>query len=140
LKEFLIAYEPLHVKQIHLSTNITLDFIMQKCTIAKSTHREAELMLNGKQKRLLRALGHSLKPVVRVGKNEINSTLTEETIAALAAHELIKIKLLESCEMDRHEVAATLAKAADAEVAQILGRTILLYRQGEKPKIELPVK
>lgn len=130
----------LTVKQIQLLTNILLDFITQKCTIAKITHQGAEPMLNGKQKRFLRALGHGLKPVVRVGKNEINSALTEETVTALAAHELVKIKLLESCEMDRHEVAATLAKAADAEVAQILGRTILLYRQGEKPKIELPVK
>lgn len=97
-------------------------------------------MLTGKQKRHLRALGHGLKPVVRVGKNELNNALTEETVSALAVHELIKIKLLESCDMDRQEVAGTLAKAADAEVAQILGRTILLYRQGEKPKIELPAK
>lgn len=130
----------MYVKQIQLSVKNVLDFIIQKCTIAKITHQEAVLMLNGKQKRFLRALGHGLKPVVRVGKNEINSALTEETVTALATHELIKIKLLESCEMDRHEVADTLAKAADAEVAQILGRTILLYRQGEKPKIELPAK
>jgi len=98
------------------------------------------MMLTGKQKRFLRGLGHGLKPVVRVGKNELNDALAEEAGAALATHELIKIKLLESCEMDRHEVAEKLAKAADAEVAQILGRTILLYRQGDKPKIELPQK
>jgi len=97
-------------------------------------------MLNGKQKRFLRGLGHGLKPLVRVGKNELNEALAEETVSAIATHELIKIKLLESCEMDRHEVAEKLAEAADAEVAQILGRTILLYRQGEKPKIELPQK
>jgi RNA-binding protein len=97
-------------------------------------------MLNGKQKRFLRAHGHGLKPVIRVGKNEVNSALCEETAAALAAHELIKIKLLESCEMERHEVAETLAEAADAEIAQILGRTILLYRRGDAPKIELPTK
>lgn len=95
-------------------------------------------MLNGKQKRYLRGLGHDLKAVVRVGKNECNAALAEETAAALATHELIKIKLLESCLMNRHEVAETLSRAADAEVAQVLGRTILLYRQGEKPKIELP--
>ena len=95
-------------------------------------------MLTGTQKRFLRGLGHGLKPVVLVGKNECNAALTEETGSALAAHELIKIKLLESCPMDRHEVAEKLAVAADAEVAQILGRTILLYRQGETPKIELP--
>lgn len=97
-------------------------------------------MLNGKQKRFLRGLGHGLKPLVRVGKNEFNEALAEETVSAIAAHELVKIKLLESCEMDRYEVAEKLAEAADAEVAQILGRTILLYRQGEKPKIELPQK
>ena len=95
-------------------------------------------MLNGKQKRFLRGLGHGLKPVVRVGKNELNDALAEETGNALATHELIKVKLLESCLMERHEIAEKLAKAADAEVAQILGRTILLYRRGETPKIELP--
>ena len=95
-------------------------------------------MLTGKQKRFLRGAGHGLKSVVQVGKNECNAALIEETSSALAAHELIKIKLLESCPMDRHEVAEKLAAAVDAEVAQILGRTILLYRQGETPKIELP--
>jgi len=100
----------------------------------------SHLMLNGKQKRHLRGLGHGLKAVVRVGKNEINAALTDEVSAALATHELIKVKMLESCEMDRHDVAETLAKAAAAEVAQILGRTFLLYRQGEEPKIELPKK
>lgn len=95
-------------------------------------------MLTGKEKRHLRGLGHGLKPVVRVGKNEFNDSLAEETGAALAVHELIKVKMLESCEMDRHEVAEKLAKAAGAEVAQILGRTFLLYRQGEEPKIEFP--
>lgn len=98
------------------------------------------MMLTGKEKRFLRGLGHDLKPVVRVGKNELNDSLSEEVNAALATHELIKIKLLESCQMDRHEVADMLGKAVNAEVAQILGRTILLYRQGEKPKIELPKK
>lgn len=95
-------------------------------------------MLTGKQKRFLRGLGHGLKPVVMVGKNEVNDALAVETAAALAGHELIKVKVLESCEMDRHEVAEKLAKASGADVAQILGRTILLYRRAEEPKIELP--
>ncbi len=98
----------------------------------------AKVMLTGKQKRFLRGLGHGMKPVVMVGKNEVNDALTVETSAALAVHELIKVKVLESCEMDRHEVAESLAKAAGAEVAQVLGRTFLIYRQGEEPKIELP--
>jgi len=95
-------------------------------------------MLTGKQKRFLRAQGHSLKPVVLIGKSEISETLTIETDTALEAHELIKVKLLESCILDRSEVAATLAEACRAEVAQVLGRTILLYRQSLEPKLKLP--
>ncbi|MBT0664318.1 ribosome assembly RNA-binding protein YhbY [Geobacter pelophilus] len=95
-------------------------------------------MLTGKQKRFLRALGHSLKPVITVGKSEVTEALVKETSIALDAHELIKIKLLESCLMDRNEVARLLAEGCEAEVAQILGRTALLYRQAKEPKLELP--
>lgn len=95
-------------------------------------------MLTGKQKRFLRGLGHDLKPVVMVGKNEINEKLVMETDAALAAHELIKVKILESCTMDRNDVAAELAKGCTADVAQVLGRTLLLYRKEDEPKIQLP--
>lgn len=95
-------------------------------------------MLTGKQKRYLRGLGHDLKPVILVGKGEVNEPLIQETISALESHELIKIKLLESCLMDRHEVAEALAGPCGAEVAQVLGRTLLLYLKGKEPKIELP--
>lgn len=95
-------------------------------------------MLTGKQKRYLRGLGHDLKPVIMVGKNEMNDALVSETDTALASHELIKVKILESCAMDRHDVAESLATACAADVAQVLGRTILLYRRNEEAKIELP--
>jgi len=95
-------------------------------------------MLTGKQKRFLRGLGHALKPVLMVGKNEVNESLVSETDGALSAHELIKVKVLEGCEMDRHEVAESLSKSCGADVAQVLGRTFLLYRAGEQPTIELP--
>lgn len=95
-------------------------------------------MLTGKQKRFLRGLGHNLKPVIMVGKNEMNEKLLTETVTALAAHELIKVKILESCTLDRNEVAEALAKGCAADIAQVLGRTLLLYRKGEEPKIQLP--
>ncbi len=95
-------------------------------------------MLSGKQKRFLRGLGHGLKPVITVGKGEVNEALIKETAEAIACHELIKVKILESCIMDRFEVAEALAAACEAEVAQVLGRTLLLYKQAKEPKIELP--
>jgi len=95
-------------------------------------------MLTGKQKRFLRGLGHSLNPVITIGKGEISEPLVHETNEALAHHELIKVKILESCILDRHEVAAELAAACGAEMAQVLGRTFLLYRKAVEPKLELP--
>ena len=95
-------------------------------------------MLTGKQKRFLRALGHGLKPVVTVGKGDISEALLRETNEALASHELIKVKILESCFMDRHEVGEHLSEGCGAEVAQVLGRTLLLYKAAKEPKLELP--
>jgi len=95
-------------------------------------------MLTGKQKRFLRALGHVLKPVITVGKGDISEALIKETSEALASHELIKVKILESCLMDRHEVAAELSAGCQAEVAQVLGRTLLLYKAAKEPRLELP--
>jgi len=95
-------------------------------------------MLTGKQKRHLRALGHKLKPVILIGKKEVEEALVSETSAALDHHELIKVKLLESCMLGKHEASVMLADACGAEVAQILGKTFLLYRPAIVPVIVLP--
>jgi RNA-binding protein len=49
---------------------------------------------------------------------------------ALFDHELIKVKVPEGGE--RHEVAQELAREAGAEVAQVLGRTALLFKKREE--------
>lgn len=95
-------------------------------------------MLTGKQKRHLRALGHKLKPLIQIGKKEIETALIDETNSALDHHELIKVKILESCLLDKHEASETLSGACNADVAQILGKTFLLYRPAKTPVIILP--
>ena len=95
-------------------------------------------MLTGKQKRFLRALGHGLKPVILVGKGDVSEALIRESSEALASHELIKVKVLESCMMDRHSVAEELSAACEAEIAQVLGRTLLIYKAAKEPRLELP--
>ncbi len=94
--------------------------------------------LTGKQIRHLRALGHHLKPVVMLGREGVSDQVVAAVGENLSAHELIKVKLQESCELDREEVASVLAQATAAEQVQILGKTILLFRRSEKKKIELP--
>lgn len=91
--------------------------------------------------RHLRAIGHALKPVVQVGKEGITEGIVTATKAALLTHELVKVKILSEAPVERHEAAQTLADAADAHLAQVLGRIVLLYkRHPNKPKIVLPKK
>lgn len=94
--------------------------------------------LTGKQRRYLRGLGHHLQAVVMVGREEITPALIRAVDEALATHELIKVKLQEGCDLDRREVAENLSKNCGAAVAQILGKTILLYRPAKEPVIQLP--
>jgi len=94
--------------------------------------------LTGKQARFLRGLGHHLKPVVMIGKEEVNEAVIAAVEEALEAHELIKIKLQEGCLSDRRDVALELSVATRSAVAQILGKIILLYRPNKEQKIVLP--
>lgn len=94
--------------------------------------------LTGKQARFLRGLGHHLQPVVMIGREELSDRLLTAVEIALTDHELIKIKLQESCLLDRKDAATSLAERTGAAVAQILGRTILLYRPSDKKLITLP--
>ncbi len=96
-------------------------------------------VLNGKQRRFLRALGHHLEPVVQVGKDGLSEGLVGALDVALDTHELIKIKLGEAAGSDRRAIGAALAEAAAGELVQVLGRTVLVYRRRKKdPAIELP--
>ena len=97
------------------------------------------MKLTGKQARYLRGLGHHLPAIVMIGKDELTDRVVAATDAALTSHELIKVKLQEGCLSDRREIASELAQATAAGVAQVLGRTFLLYRKHpETPKISLP--
>jgi RNA-binding protein len=98
--------------------------------------------LTGKQRRHLRALGHSLRPVVQVGRTGASEEVVSACDQALADHELIKVKIGQGADDGRHDIADALAAGAGAEVAQVLGRTVLLYRPraegDERPRIKLP--
>lgn len=95
--------------------------------------------LTGKQRRHLRALGHDLAPIAQVGKGGVSDAVIAAVDQALTDHELVKIRLLESVEVPRDEAAALLAGRTGAEIAQVLGRTILLYRPDpDEPRITLP--
>ncbi len=82
----------------------------------------------------------TMDPVVQIGKSGITPELTEAVSEALTARELIKISILQNCLEDPREMAETLAGRTRSQVVQLIGKKIILYREGkdEKKKIVLP--
>ncbi|MCS1384642.1 MULTISPECIES: ribosome assembly RNA-binding protein YhbY [Lysinibacillus] len=96
-------------------------------------------MLTGKQKRFLRAEAHHLTPIFQVGKGGVNEEMTKQIREALEVRELIKVRILDNCEDDKNEVAEALAKGAHAELVQLIGLTVVLYKESRNnKKIVLP--
>ncbi|GEL69136.1 MULTISPECIES: ribosome assembly RNA-binding protein YhbY [Myxococcus] len=87
--------------------------------------------LTGKQRRHLRALGHHLEPVVIVGQAGVTEGVIAAIEQALQDHELIKVKINEGPET-RQEAAARIAEGTQAELAQLLGRTALVFKKRKK--------
>lgn len=98
-----------------------------------------ESTLRGRDRRYLRGLGHDLEPSVLLGRSGITDGIVTTIGEALGAHELIKVRLHETAGAERKEAARELAERCGAELVQVLGRAVLLYRRNEEePKIELP--
>ena len=96
-------------------------------------------MLTGKQKQFLRALANSRRPLFQVGKDGVTANVINTVSDSLEAHALIKISVLKTCGEDVREVALDLSAGTRSQIVQIIGRTVILYRESrDKKRIELP--
>jgi RNA-binding protein len=91
-------------------------------------------MLTGKQKSFLRSKAHHLNPIFQVGKGGVNDNMIKQITEVLEARELIKVSILQNCDDDRDTVAEQLSRGAKAEVVQVIGNTIVLYKESRENK------
>jgi RNA-binding protein len=99
--------------------------------------KKQSLMPASRLRKALRAAGHHLSPVVQVGKEGVTAAVLRQLDEALLAHELVKVKVGTESPEDRFEAAARVAAGPGVLVAQVLGRTVLVYRKHpEKPRFE----
>ena len=91
-------------------------------------------MLKGKQKRYLRSLAHHLDPIFQVGKGGVNDNMIKQINEALEARELIKVSVLKNNLDDVEEIAENIVGGTSAELVQIIGHTIVLYKESKENK------
>jgi RNA-binding protein len=84
------------------------------------------MALTSRQRKLLRGKAHALEPVVHVGLAGVSDAVLRSVDEALAAHELIKVRLHEP--EDKKAAAAALAAGTGSELCGLVGHTVILYR------------
>ena len=96
--------------------------------------------MTSKQRAYLKRLAMVMDPIFQVGKSSMTPELTNAIAEALTARELIKINVLQNCADDPKEIAQILAERTRSQVVQVIGKKIVLYKEGkdDKKKIVLP--
>jgi len=104
---------------------------------APTNPKKQSLMPSGPLRKALRAAGHHLSPIVQVGKEGLTAAVVAQLDEALLTHELVKVKVGTEAPEDRFELSAALAALPRTFVAQVIGRTLLVYRKHpQKPRFE----
>ena len=88
--------------------------------------------MTSKERAKLRGIAMKMEPTAQVGKNGITDTLIAQIDDQLEAREMIKVSVLQNSELDAKAVANDLAAETGAEVVQVLGFKITLYRVSKK--------
>ena len=96
-------------------------------------------MLTSNQKRELRSMANRINAVFQVGKDGVNSNMITDVLNYLNKHELMKVSILQNCPQTKEEVADAFANS-DIEVVQIIGKTVVLYKQSENAKNPIILK
>ena len=94
--------------------------------------------LSKKQTQHLKALAHNLKPVVLLGSNGLTEGVVAEIDAALSHHELIKVKIPTDDRETKGLIVDAIVRETEAIKVQVIGKTLIIYRQSEDKKIQLP--
>ena len=95
--------------------------------------------MTSKQRAYLKGLAMNLDPIYQVGKASVTPEFIEGIREALEKRELIKISVLKNCADDPRDLAVLIAERSGAQVVQVIGKKIVLYKESrDHKKIMLP--
>jgi len=88
--------------------------------------------LTARERTHLKSRAHALEPVVRVGHGGATPGVLAEVDRALAAHELIKVRIDSADRNDRVAIGQAICAATDAAAVHRVGKILILWRPRAK--------
>ena len=86
------------------------------------------ITLTPRERAQLKARAHALEPVVQVGHAGLSESVAAELERALAAHELIKVRIGGADRDARKELTAAICARTGAAEVQSVGKVLVLFR------------
>lgn len=97
--------------------------------------------LTNNQKKFLRSMGHTLKPVVMVGQHGLSESVLAELETTMNKHELLKIKIRVDGKDEKQQMIDQIVKVSRSNLVQVIGNVMVIYRAfDEESQIILPRK
>ena len=89
-----------------------------------------------KERAKLKSIASNLNDNVYIGKEGVTDMVVQQTNENLYAHEIVKVRVLKNYKDEIQSMAQELASRLEAEIVQIIGNKIVLYKVSTKDKIE----
>lgn len=100
-----------------------------------------EKTMTSKRRAELRGQANHLEPLFQVGKSGVTDAVIAQTLEVFNAYELIKIKvLLDTAPETPREIAEKIAAATDSQVVQVIGGSMIFYKENSELNKEKPKK
>lgn len=90
--------------------------------------------MQSKERANLRGEAHHLQPLVHVGHQGVTESVVRAADDLLRTRELVKVDVSRNLDAPVKEIARALAEATRAEVVQVIGRKVTIFR--DNPDLE----
>ncbi len=85
-------------------------------------------MLNSKQRAKIKKYVATEPAICFVGKEGLSENCLASITQALTAREVVKIAVLQNCDLTAREVADEIEKTLKADVVSVMGKKVVIYK------------
>ena len=98
------------------------------------------MIKNSKQRAYLAGLAANIESSMQIGKSQLTPEIINAVNDLFNNRELVKITVLKTCEEDLRSIAEKIGSRTHSDVVKVIGRKIILYKEGKDDKkvIQLP--